>query len=400
MNYRISIFHVYLVVILLCALNGTLYAPGGFIAQSLQYIFILLSLYYTFYANFNYKLPLYFKALNVLLVMFTIYGFLLMISGEKLMVANLMGVSSTYYLKTIYQSLLPVYPFFVFTKQGLLKENTIKILFFVFLFLNINSYYRSQERLLQAAIDRGSSAEEFTSNVGYVFVAMLPALILFYKKPVLQYLGIAVCFYFIMISMKRGAILAGLVCMAWFMVASFKKVPKRKRWMVMVFSLALVVAGFYLFNYLMETSVYFQSRFEQTESGDTSGRDVLYKYFFNHFINEDDLLRLLFGYGADGTLKIGDNYAHNDWLEIATNQGFFGLTIYLFYWICFIISWRKLKHNPQAFMAIGMIVIVYFVSTLFSMSYNSVSRCAAMVLGYYLAVAEEPMCKDQEIAPI
>ena len=49
-------------------------------------------------------------------------------------------------------------------------------------------------------------------------------------------------------------------------------------------------------------------------------------------------------------------------------------------------------------MAVGMIFIVYFISTLFSMSYNCVSRCAAMVLGYYLAVFnnEEEIIKLQQ----
>lgn len=398
MKLRINICHIYLFVILLCALNGTLYAPGGFVAQGLQYVLILLSLYYAFYANFRYKLPVYFKALNVLLVMFTIYGMLLVISGERLMVQRTFyEVSNTGYLKNIYKSLLPVYPFYVFTKRGLLKESTIKFWFFVFLVLAIRSFFISQARQLEEALERGSSAEEFTNNVGYTFVALLPALVFFHKKPVIQYLGLAVCGYFIVIAMKRGAILCGAVCLLWFMVVNLRKVPKKRKWIVVLVSVAVVVAGVYLFNYMMETSFYFRYRLAETEAGESSGRDDLYSKFYNYFIHEDNPWKFLFGNGANATLKISYNYAHNDWLEIAINQGLLGIFVYLVYWVCFYVSWRKTKHHPQAFMAIGMIFIVYFISTLFSMSYNCVTRCAAMVLGYYFAVYDNDTISKYKI---
>jgi len=107
---RINVCHIYLLVVLLCAVDGWLYSGGGFLAQGLQYVLILMSLYYTVYANVYYKLPVYFKALNVLLIMFTIYGILLLISGEKLYVmVNMREVANTRYLKMIYKSLLPIY---------------------------------------------------------------------------------------------------------------------------------------------------------------------------------------------------------------------------------------------------------------------------------------------------
>lgn len=387
MKLKLNICYIYLVIILLSSFNGILYTPGGIIAQGLQYVLILMSLYYAVYANLKYKLPIYFKALNVLLVMFTIYGMLLVVSGERLVVqATFREATNTGYLKYIYLSLLSVYPFFVFTKLGLLKESTIKFWVFVFFVLAVRSFFLSQARQLEEAIERGSSVEEFTNNVGYTFVALLPALVLFYKKPVIQYLGLAVCGYFIVVAMKRGAILCGVICLLWFMAVNLRNVPRKRKWIVVLVSVAVVIAGIYLFNYMMETSFYFRYRLVETEAGESSGRDVLFSTFFNHFINEDNLWKFLFGNGANATLKISYNFAHNDWLEIAINQGVIGLVIYLAYWICFFIIWHKTKQHPQAFMAIGMIFIIYFLSTLFSMSYNSVSRCAAMVLGYYLAI--------------
>lgn len=318
--------------------------------------------------------------------MLTIYGFLLIISGEKLMIkASYHEVSNNSYLLNIYRSLLPIYAFYVFARKGLLTEQNMKFWFFVFLILTIRSFYYTQAYLLRKAYENDSSAEEFTNNVGYSFVALLPALVLFHKKPVVQYILLAVCGYFIILAMKRGAILSGAVCVAWFLNVNYKKTRKNRRWIIIVVSLIVLLAGGYFIQYMMHTSVYFLSRIAETKAGDSSQRDVLYLTFFNHFIHEDNPLRFLFGNGANATLKIGDNYAHNDWLAIAIDQGLLGLIVYTGYWICFYNSWRKTERQPQAFMAIGMLMIIYFLTTLFSMSFTSVTRCAAMMLGYYMA---------------
>lgn len=357
-------FYLFMVVCLLSILSR------GAVSIISQLLFIAISLYYMVYANLKYVLPVYFKALNVLLLMFTIYGGLLIISGEHMRLEALgVETSTTEYLKSIYKSLLPVYPFFVFGKQGILKEKDIRLFFIVFLFLAINSYF----------VYLGSS-------IGYNFVALLPVLVVFNKKPVVQYFGLAVCLYFIFISAKRGAILCGVLCFVWFIITNLKKVQKKRKWIVVIVSLAVVLAGVYFYRYLMATNSLFIYRMQLTQEGNSSGRDDLYSIFYNHFIHEDNPFRFLFGYGANGTLKISYNFAHNDWLEIATNQGLFGLIVFFVYWVCFFITWRKTKQHPQAFMAVGMFIIVYFLSTLFSMSYNNVGYCASMVLGYYLAV--------------
>lgn len=390
MKLRINICHIYLVLILLTWFNGTLYTPGGFIAQGLQYVILLMSLYYAVYANQKYKLPVYFKGLNVLLIMFTIYGMILILSGEQIIVqASYSVTANTSYLKAILLSLLPIYPFYVFTRQGYLTEKGIRFWFFVFFVLAIRFFFRSQERQLEAAIERGSSATEFTSNVGYTFVALLPALVYFQKQRMLQYILMVACAYFIVAAMKRGAIICGAVCIVWFLAVNLKETKSSRRLLVLFFSVIVFASLVYIYYYMLETSAYFNYRIGQTESGDSSGRDILYSTFFNHFINESNITRFMLGNGANATLKISYNYAHNDWLEIAINQGLIGLFIYLLYWISLFITWRRSSRQPLPFMAIGMFLFIYFLSTLFSMSYNNVTRFAAMVFGYSLAVYNE-----------
>lgn len=379
-----------LVCVLLVFSGGTMYVI-------LQTILILWSLYYVIYANFHYKLPVYFKALNVLLIVFSIYGFLLVMKGEQLYVqVSMREVSNMGYLKEIYKSLLPIYAFYVFAKKGLLTERAMKFWFFVFLVITIRSFYHNQARLLRKAFERGSSAEEFTNNVAYNFVALLPALVLFHKKPIVQYVLLAICGYFILLGMKRGAMLSGALCLGWFLFANVRKAPRKRRWIIVVVSALVIVAGIYYVQYRINTSSYFQYRIEQTQAGESSQRDILYLTFYQHFINEENPFLFVFGNGANATLKFGENFAHNDWLEIAINQGVLGLVVYLVYWICFFVTWRKTRKQPQAFMAIGMLLIIYFITTWFSMSYNSVARCAAMVLGFYLAAIGQ---KEEVLVP-
>lgn len=382
MKQHINSCTFYFLVCLLCSLSS------GFLLFLGQVVLVLISLYYAIYANIYYKLPVTFKALNVLIVIFSIYGFILIVRGEQLMVQATFNVASNYsYLLYVYRSLLPIYAFYVFARRGLLTENNMRFWFLVFLILTIRSYYLSQAQMLRLAYESGSSVEEFTNNVGYSFVALLPAIVLFYRKPTLQYILLIICGFFIVSGVKRGAILTGGICLIWFLFVNYKKTRKKRRWIIVLFSLIVLFVAVFFIQYKLETSSYFLYRFEATKAGESSQRNILYTVFYDHFVNESNPLRFLFGNGANATLKIGGNYAHNDWFEIAINQGLLGLVAYLVYWLCFIFDWRKTKGNPQAFMAVGMLVIVYFMRSLFSMSIIGISRCSAMVLGYYLAIS-------------
>ena len=336
MKKRFNICDFYLIIILLIALKDVLYSGGGLISMGLQFLFLGLSILYWFHANLKYKLPVYFKALNVLLLLFTVYGVLLLLSGEILYI-QMLGKKAIKieYLLGIYKSFLPIYAFYSFGREGMLTENKMYVWFFIFLAMAIFGYYRQQMQALQLLEESGSDREEITNNLGYAFVGLLPAIILFRKKIVLQYVFLFVCCFFVVSSMKRGAILCAAICLIWFLSTSYKVVSRNRRWVLVLMGLVFFVAGFWFINNLLESSDYFVQRIEQTQEGNSSYRDDLYSLYYNHFIHENNIIRFLFGNGAWATLKIGDNFAHNDWLEIAIGQGLLGLTVYLVYWLCF-----------------------------------------------------------------
>ena len=129
-------------------------------------------------------------------------------------------------------------------------------------------------------------------------------------------------------------------------------------------------------------------RIEDTLSGNSSGRDNLYTFFWNYFTENADFTHYLLGRGANGTLEIYYNYAHNDWLEIAVNQGLLGIIIYAFYWFCFYKTWKHAK-NIDSKTILVLTALIFFAKTLFSMSYADMSYVSTSVLGYALATVNK-----------
>lgn len=162
-----------------------------------------------------------------------------------------------------------------------------------------------------------------------------------------------------------------------------KNVKSRRRGGIVVLTILSIVTVYFITNEILESYEYFIRRLESTLEGNISNRDVIYRTYFNHFISETNLFRFIFGNGANSTLKIGFNYAHNDWLELAINNGLTGVIIYALYFIAlikdyFVLKKKKNKYANVVFMAF----IIMFMSSIFSMSYANISMPIAISLGY------------------
>ena len=187
-------------------------------------------------------------------------------------------------------------------------------------------------------------------------------------------------------SMKRGAILIAVLCFIYFLYSMFKTSRGSTRVGIVLLSLAAIIVSAILVNDLLQTNEYFVSRIEQTLEGDSSNRDELYSTYFNHFITESSFLKFFLGNGANATLSIGYNYAHNDWLEIAINNGLLGIIIYMWYYISLFTDYmREKKYNLVYADVILMALIIMFTSSLFSMSYASLNTAFPIAVGFVLA---------------
>ena len=85
---------------------------------------------------------------------------------------------------------------------------------------------------------------------------------------------------------------------------------------------ALAIAGVYFVIDMMSSNDYFLQRIKATKEGDSSGRDSIYSFFWTYFTERADFVHYLFGRGANGTLEIYYNYAHNDWLRLRSTKAY------------------------------------------------------------------------------
>ncbi len=382
------ICNIYIFLWCLYGLRGTLYPTGSILARFLLVVLLLFSLYCVIVATSQIKMPSLLKMVLCLIIVFSVYGFVNILYGNG--AEN--KVPSYYYLRGIYCSFLPLIVFYMFSKQGSLTENMLQKWLFVFLMIGITQFYRTQRLNLEALAERESNMEEATNNAGYIMLSIIPLIPLFHKRPLMQYSILSVCMVYVLLGMKRGAIIIGALCTTWFFFITLKSNRlSTKQVLRVVLTIIVVVAAVFFIQYMLQNSDYFNYRLEKTMEGDSSGRDALFSTYYNFFLNQSNLLRIAFGNGADATLRKFGEFAHNDWLEIAINNGVFVLLLYAVYWVVLFRTIRKSrKRNPTAHIILGLFFIVYFMKTIFSMSYNDVTIFSCAALGYALACLDSP----------
>lgn len=386
MNKLINPCSIYLGIRCLYALQGVFYTSGGIISKTLLLVFLLLSIYYIYLTFSKYKFPLILKGVTLLFTLLFTYGACLLFSNNEFYAAG-MPVPKFEYLKSILLSFAPIYACFHFAKQKLLNDNNIRIWVFLFLITATLSYFSVENQVM---MDTGN--DEITNNMAYSFVAILPSIFLFHKKPIIQYLILCYCLMFILLGMKRGAVIIGLFALIYFLYSNRHVVQKKHKILTYALTIGIITFIIYEVNSLLITNEYFLERIDSTMEGDSSNRDELYSYFWSHFKNETSIIDFLFGHGANGTLAIYIDYAHNDWLELAINQGVLGLSIYIIYWFIFIKSIRVYHNNKLMKNFLVMFLIIFLIKSLFSMSYT-MGISATAVLGYMLGTYDMALCK-------
>lgn len=367
-------------------LQGTLYPKGAVFAQILLFIILLTSLKHLFQIIILYKNDnlIYLKALNILVLMYTIYGIALFVTDGKMVYGDNIIVPSKNYLQSYLSSLLPIYSFYYYAKNEYLNIKLIQRWFFVFVGVAIADYYELQAEELRVLMEEGSEREEITNNAGYALLSLIPCLLVFDKKPILQYIGLGTCFIFIIMGMKRGAILIAAIALVIFVWYKLQSTSRNKKILVII---AVGLGLYFLVIFIQDlflNSEYFQYRYEKTMNGDASQRGVLHPFFWDNFLYRANAVQMLFGYGANGTIKLTFNYAHNDWLEILTNQGLFGVIIFFYYWFAFFYSANFRNLSRESRFTLNLIIIMYFIKTFFSMSIGNMTIYTNCMIGLTL----------------
>lgn len=383
MNFlKNKLCYIYIALWLLYKLQE-MFMLRGIVAQLILGVLIIMSFYAFYEVNLNYKTGPYIKCLNVLLSVLTIYGIVYVIGSNTYHMGSFADdkLSSYTYLQGLYISVLPIYAFYYFTLRRLITTQNLIIFFFIILFYNILMYYQ-----WYWSVNSQTSIDGMVNNTGFLFVPLIPMLQMVKMRDLWKYSLLIMIYAFIIMSMKRGAILTGTVMLFLFMTRQIRVTSSKRLFSIIGLSVvAISFISWQLIDLYLSNS-YFQNRFVLTLEGYSSNRDNLYTFFFDYFVNKTSWMEFLFGLGANGTIKLYGQYAHNDWLEFAINQGIFGLILYMIYWLAFAFEWKNYKGNKENKRVLGDIIIAYLLIALFSMSFENMPLGATLCIGYCLAM--------------
>ena len=391
--YKLNACDWYIVIGCLYYLQDVLY-PSGIINRILQILMMLwaLSISLKYIINFK-QTPQLLNMVSLLVVMYTIYGITFMLYSNEVNITEggIREVGSYLYLQNALNSLLPFYLFYAFAEQGKLTVERIRIYCFVFLLLFIAMYFKSyKQSLVQAAI-AGIERKEFTNNTGYNFVMLMPILF-FIKHKLLRYVMLVIVMGFTIMCMKRGAILMGGICFIWFLWADFRHATSiRYKLGTLFLAICALSSAVIYINYKQETSSYFRSRIEQTQKGNASGRNMIYPKIWDAVQNDESVVHLLIGRGANSTVEIAGNYAHHDWLELACNNGLIGVLLALsFYITIFTTAHSNRMFLPKEYYTTFLMLgFMLFSKTMFSMSIANMKIWEIMPVAFLLWFARQ-----------
>ncbi len=373
------------IYIILWLLYGFHWADIGFLfpfLEQLSNIFLginlLISIYYTyqyFYDGNNNQLL---RVVMILLCVFAFGQMLSMVNPDPLILKSSGKKMNIYtYFVSVLRSFLPIFTFYVFTKKGLISIRLLQFYFFVFLIHLLLMY--SASRIMLGLLE---DEDIITNNIAYLFVCLIPYAIFFPHKSLLQYVILGILMFFIVVCVKRGAILSGTLMILYFFKQKIRNASKFKKVLVFI-SIPLFV--YFLSDILIERlsgSSTVAHRIESTIEGKTSGRDRIYSFFLNKYASDFSFAQQVFGYGGDGTIRLGPKQAHNDWIELLINQGLIGVIVYFIFWIQFFLIWRRTKRDVGLHTLLGLLFIALFSKSLYSMQYAMIHVYTSMLMGY------------------
>lgn len=402
---KVNSCDAYIGLVLLYNLQDILY-PSGIVGQTIQLIMILWGLKIAVPQMANYKrMPLVLKAVTLLLLMYCFYGFWEMAFPRNIVITQGIEpkkVNAYVYVQNALNSFLPFFVFSRFYIDNELTKKRIIIYLFLFFAQTIVIYLHNETLMLQLALERGFEWEEVTNNVGYSFVFYIPFLF-FLKRKSVKYAFLIVIMAFLISSMKRGAIATGAIATLWFLYAQIRQEKGSVSKIVTVLLTgAVILVGVWYVEDMLATSDYFVKRINETMEGNSSARDMIYGKIWNEIVTDTSLLHLLFGRGANSSIIVATNYAHNDWLELMINNGLLGVSLGAFFYI----SLYKTAHRYRRvfgrtyYTSFLMMLLVIFLPTFFSMIIYQLSTRICLFFAFMIGYVKTNVKNNREYSTL
>lgn len=375
MKRLVYIRDLLLILFVLYYAQGSLYAQGSIISQGILLLIFGISWFYLLktLVQKNNKNTFY-KAWSALLVL-NVVGFVF--TGTM---SNPLHFSM---FKGILLTSMTFYPFYYFSQKGVLRAKDLIRFFILILPITILQYFFNANQILS---ERLSSNTDLVNNIAYSFVALIPFVFLFKQKKFYSIVSMMILMFFIIQGAKRGALIAGVIGLLVFVYFQMKTIYKkhRLRSYIIVF-IGLLGLSYFAYNVFQNNEFLFK-RMQQLAEGSSSGRDVIYSNLFSAWLNSESIINVLFGYGFAASLNLSGtgSYAHNDWLELLSNFGLVGVVIYGIIFYAAVKYIRIKKWDVDKRLLLMTIVLIWFFSTLVSMSYTSGNGYIQSIMLAYL----------------
>lgn len=297
---------------------------------------------------------------------------------------------STTLMGNISVSLLSIPLFMTLGRKGVMTTRFYQMAT-VALVLSSLVYYKTMEAQYLSKLIGGS--EDFTNNGSVAFLCILP-IVFVLKNRYLSYGVLLVSVYFILDAAKRGNIICAIPVLLLFFMYTFRNGQIRvyEKVIFIIFFFFAVSWGLEQF----EQNEYLQKRMEQTVEGNSSGRDRIYENAWKVYSESQSMKNIILGYGFEATYhneQIG-NFAHNDWLELLVDNGIIGALLYLSIFIQLFKILRREEDIQKRFLLIS-IVSIWFLKTIFSMSYTDETTFILFLLFGYATQDDEALEENQ-----
>lgn len=374
----------YIVLLLICEFYDAASATGLLLTIIRALVFAWSSYYFIKTLITYNREPDIIKILMLFYIILAIYGIMVVIEGKTFLVGmrEVRRVVTLSYIVKVSWSLLPIFVFYDYAKRGILTHAYIKKWLYLFCISVTICYFLTLQNTMSK-----NDEDEVTNNGGYLVLSFIPLLIFFRLKSWKQIIFLGAALLLVILSVKRGAILIGFIIAIIYFIFIYHTTQRNTRYGVILLFVVALSASYYMLDRIVTSSELFQERINDTLEGNTSGRDVIQSFFIDYYFNVASTKEQLFGGGANKTLELFNMYAHNDWIELAINQGLLGMLFYLLYWMAFIKLCLK-KNMPPTIRCILIILFTdYFLKTFFSMSYTEYTLYSSLAFGYCIVKA-------------
>lgn len=179
--------------------------------------------------------------------------------------------------------------------------------------------------MIQMYITRGRL---LVSNLSYNLLVIFPWLLIKSDGYSFKHikLSTAIVSVFIIISLKRGAIIAFILMFLFYMIVEGRKQNKQTSYFIklIISAVAISAVAIIVDNYL-EGALF--SRFTLAELQTGSGRNTMYEKVINS-LRQRNIKDLVVGIGSGGSSQLLGTGAHNEWLEFIYSFGLIGVLLY------------------------------------------------------------------------